>query len=145
MSAKKKLSTVFICILCVVAVVIRMFIYCIGALRVDSAIHYKERVALAEALIPGYYLDPHGINQISACDRYGRYIFECTIILHDIGDYQIIVQKVEDNRVYYYPDVAIVRATDRIRLSDEEYEAFKARNDWGKPLNYEKMTWCEID
>ena len=104
-----------------------------------------EMICVSAAVIPNYYFGDGMWMKIKERDSYGRYLFYSSFSDMGTDYYMIVVQASQDNKAYYYAEICML-TTDSLRdLCEEEYEAFKACNDWGKPLNYEKMTWCEID
>ena len=114
-----------------------------------------------------YYVNPEVIQDPRIFelekDEYGRVLFsyqENTTTAH-----LLIMQKSENNRVYYYPedcylslrladedelshlayvDLPMLREMLQNVLSDEEWTAFKTLNDWNMPLQEEKCTSTPI-
>lgn len=77
-------------------------------------------------------------------DEYGRclYSYKTTSVAlnHEFIEIYIISQNETKDKIYYYPDYCyIVRIRDEGSFSEEEIAALKERNDWGKPLNEDKM------
>lgn len=104
-----------------------------------------EMMCVSGAVIPNYYYNGHTSFHIRERDSYGRYLYLSSFC--DMGSdfYMIIVQASQDDNASYYAEVCLFTTDSWRDINKEEYESFKEQNDWGKPLNYEKMTWCEID
>ena len=81
--------------------------------------------------------------EVLETDEYGRIFYEFTsenIITECEESVYIICQKMTDEKVYYYEDDCYT-FTD----NDENIDLLKRKNDWGKALDNEKMTFRPID
>ena len=71
-------------------------------------------------------------------DAYGRKLYR---YFNDYCHYRLIQQKVEEPYTYYYEDWCyIVRSRNMPEFTEDEVNALKEANDWGKPLDESKMT-----
>lgn len=82
-------------------------------------------------------------------DSYGRdyYIYRTySIMWAQEIEIHVISQKSDRKNVYYYEDLCyMMENPDGEPLYSEDVEAFKERNDWGKPLNADKMSTASKD
>lgn len=82
-------------------------------------------------------------------DQYGRELFVIWIqrmeFYGNLNDYfcpsevMVIVQKYDDNKVYYYEDFCFLFET-KEGYPEDQVEAFKAKNDWNSPFNEKKCS-----
>ena len=151
----KNVKRVLIVLLCVCVIAIQILLVSVQALvgwKISQRVLYDEAMTLAsDALLREYtqhdsklYYDSK-LFYIEEHDRYGRFIFSGYAPVKNLDDFIIIVQIVdrEQHCIYYYPEYALLTMKNIDDLTDEEYEAFKTQNDWGKPLNREKMVSYE--
>ena len=82
-------------------------------------------------------------------DQYGRELFVIWIQSVDFygnlddnfcpSEAMVIVQKYDDNKVYYYEDFCFLFET-KEGYPEDQVGAFKAKNDWDSPINEEKCS-----
>ncbi len=81
-------------------------------------------------------------------DAYGRTLASYETLLDEEPDIKcrtlIICQKTEDSYAYFYPDFNFIIKPEGEEFSEEEIGNLKEGNDWGKPLNDEKMSRVKI-
>lgn len=78
-------------------------------------------------------------------DDYGRRLFWCSMYTAETDAYEwihvmAISQQTKLRWVYYYEDVNFIIAETVEEIDDVAIEALKTRNDWGQPLDKQKMT-----
>ena len=146
---KQKIKIVLLCIFCIFCILLSttmqiFMIYTFVSPFIISPQEY-EMLRVSSAVIPDYYWGNHTWLNVKERDSYGRYLFLSSFSDMGTDYYMIIVQASQDGKASYYAETCILTTDSWRDIPDEAYEAFKEQNDWGKPLNYEKMTWCEID
>lgn len=101
-----------------------------------------------------YYAATHVINKHVPCppyldlrldsinlletDEYGRELF-CYEIMESRINIFLILQKTEEVFTYYYEDDCYAFTHFDSDISEQEMNTLKERNDWGNPINQEKM------
>ena len=91
----------------------------------------------------GRSYDKHVIEgKIIETDEYGRicFSFETGGLLTGI----CIMQKYDEEYVYYYDNVSYLTSVWTRRYSEEEWITFKEQNDWNQPIDEEKMIKREM-
>lgn len=76
-------------------------------------------------------------------DAYGRelFLYQTELYMSTIDlDIWVICQKTEKNQTYYYEDFCYYVCQEGTQISDTELALLKKQNDWGKPLDEERMT-----
>ena len=140
----KKLKTVLITLLCVFCVLFGSF--CFG--KIAETFRWRgPMVDATVALLPESNKYDLRFFHIKEHDRYGRLSFYGEAPVSGLSDFVIIIQATDRkaDSIYYYPDQGLFLIQHIENLTDAEYERFKELNDWGKPLNYEKMICFESD
>jgi hypothetical protein len=81
-------------------------------------------------------------------DAYGRILFSYETQLtwtSENGTFGLLIaQKTENDQVYFYPDICFIQTNQIEYIIDTEIEALKSVNDWGNPLQEEKMDWLQV-
>jgi len=82
--------------------------------------------------------------EILEIDEYGRVLFSfySSEILFggEKGIYSIMVcQKTDEKNTYFYPDYQFVFANSEEKISEQDINLLRRRNDWGKELDESKM------
>lgn len=92
--------------------------------------------------VPGMYdfdLKGHASPVVLEEDGQGRILFEFTrqnSITEESDTALVICQHIDDDYVYYYEDQCYLFNSD----SEEDIARLKNQNDWGLPLNFDKMS-----
>ena len=82
-------------------------------------------------------------------DDYGRRLFRYSMYVDGTDDYEWICviavsQQTKWRWVYYYEDINFIMAETFEEIEDSAIEALKTCNDWGQPLDAQKMTKRKI-
>jgi len=110
----------------------------------------NEVVAISHYEVPFSSKDPHfNSSELIETDLYGRQLFLYNMVDHELGlcDYlenstsyvYIICQKADRKGVSYYPFVCYSFITESEINSEETVSKLKAANDWGMPINEDKL------
>lgn len=104
--------------------------------------HFLELALCGAYAVPGMY-DPDLKSAASPVtleeDTQGRILFEFThqnSITGESGTALVICQYIDAEYVYYYEDQCYLYNCN----SEEDIALLKSQNDWGLPLNFEKMS-----
>lgn len=87
--------------------------------------------------------------EVVECDNYGRRLFRYSMYVAGTDAYEWICviavsQQTKSRWVYYYEDINFIMAETFEEIDDHAVEALKVQNDWGQPLDEQKMTKRKI-
>lgn len=105
-----------------------------------GATDYYDAIYVVEKHVPyPQYLDLRlDYVELLETDEYGRNLF-CYKVVSSRTKIFLILQKTEEMFTYYYEDDCYAFTQFDSDISEQEMNALKERNDWGKPINQEKM------
>ena len=129
----KKYLLIFLCIVCI------LFPSC------SSNPEHFAMISTASLAVPCMFRSDMrgGGYEVLEEDDYGRILFSMTdhcIFSGDDETATVIMQKYDRHYVYFYEDICYT-----LDSFSETIDELKARNDWGSPLNEEKMSRRKVE